>query len=372
MIPPLPQPDPLPLPAQPWLLWALLVLTFVLHLLPMNLLLGGSIIGAVSRARAKRVAHAATLARLVANSLPVLVAAAVTLGVAALLFLQVLYGRLFFTAAVLLAVPWIAVVPVLILAYYGTYFARPTPARPLPSAALLWGVALAFGGIAFVYSNVMGLMLRPEEFLGRFQATASGLQLSLTDPTLAPRFLHMLLGALAISGLAVALAAERARTNDPAFATWAARQGVYWCAGATILNFLPGFWWLAALPREVLLGFLGQNPLATTFFVLGILAALAGLGLLVPAAFAPEPRPLLLGAAGSLVASLVLMVLVRDAARNMTLALAGFRTTPWAEPQWGPIAIFAVLLLAAVAYIAWMVTALARGPGKEKQVRMES
>ncbi|RPJ57402.1 MAG: hypothetical protein EHM24_29520, partial [Acidobacteria bacterium] len=310
MIPPLPQADPVPLPAPAWLLWALLMLTFVLHLLPMNLVLGGSIIGAVARVRARRLPQAAALAALVARSMPVLVAAAVTFGVAALLFLQALYGRLFFTAAVLLAAPWLSVVPVLILLYYGTYLARPTDARPLPPAWLLWAVALGFAAIAFVYSNVMGLVLRPQEFAGRFQATASGLQLGFGDPTLVPRFLHMLLGALAVSGLAVSLSGNHARARNPEFATWAARQGVYWCTGATILNFLPGFWWLAALPREVLLGFMGQNPLATTWFVLGVLAALGGLALLVPAAFAPQPGRLLLGATGALVVGLVFMVLV--------------------------------------------------------------
>ena len=371
MIPPLPQVDPLPLPAPAWLLWALLTLTFVLHLMPMNLVLGGSIIGAVARARARRTPHAAALAGLVARWLPVLVAAAVTFGVAALLFLQVLYGRLFFAAAVLMAVPWITVVPVLILAYYGTYLARPSASRPLPPPWLLWAVALGFAAIAFIYSNVMGLVLRPEEFAGRFQATASGLQLGFSDPTLIARFLHMLLGALAVSGLAVALAGGRAGTRDTEFGAWASRHGVYWCAGATIVNFLPGFWWLAALPREVLLGFMGQNPLATTWFVLGVLAALGALALLVPAAFAPQPGRLLLGATAGLVVSLVFMVLVRDAAREMTLAQIGFRTTPWVEPQWVPIGIFAVLLVAALACVVWMAVALARSSAAKPKVAVQ-
>ena len=242
----------------------------------------------------------------------------------------------------------------------------------MPPAWLLWGIALGFAGIAFVYSNVMGLLLRPEEFLARFQASASGLHLSLRDPTLLPRFLHMLLGAIAVSGVAIALAAEGRRSRDPEFATWAGRQGVYWCSAATILNFLPGFWWLAALPREVLLGFLGQDPLATTWFVLGILSALGALALLVPAAFAPEPGKLLYGASAGLVLSLVFMVLVRDAAREMTLAHIGFRSTPWVEPQWVPIGIFAVLLVAALACVVWMVVALAKGAAVTEELRIEN
>jgi hypothetical protein len=37
------------MPAPPWMLWSLLLLTFFLHLLAMNFVLGGSIITAVSR-----------------------------------------------------------------------------------------------------------------------------------------------------------------------------------------------------------------------------------------------------------------------------------------------------------------------------------
>jgi len=43
------------------------------------------------------------------------------LGVAPLLFLQVLYGRLFFTSSILMAGFWLAVVPLLIVAYYCAY-----------------------------------------------------------------------------------------------------------------------------------------------------------------------------------------------------------------------------------------------------------
>jgi hypothetical protein len=138
-------------------------------------------------------------------------------------------------------------------------------------------------------------------------------------------------------------------------------HGVYWAAGATIANFLPGFWWLAALPREALLGLMGQNPVATTFFAVSILASLAAMGLLVPAAFAPEPGRLLAGAATLLILAVVLMVLVRDAARTMVLAPAGYRVTSWVEPQWGPIAIFGVLLVVALLAVGWMVVVLVRG-----------
>ncbi len=373
MIPHLPTLDPLPLPGPAWLLWGLLMLTFVVHLLAMNLLLGGAIIGLVARVRGERPTvegrgrppNSARLAGLIARALPVLVAATVTFGVAALLFLQVLYGRLFFTAAVLLAVPWFAVVVILVGAYYSAYYASMRAQSGRIPAAALWLVVLGLATVAFMYSNVMGLLLRPAEFLARAQASASGLHLNLDDPTVIPRYLHVLLGALAVGGLAVAVWGSILRRRDEAFGAWMSVHGVFWAAGATIVNFLPGFWWLAALPREALLALLGQDPLGTFYFAVGILASLAALGLLVPAAFAPDPRRLLYGAAGSLGLALVTMVMVRDTARRIVLAPSGFRTTAWVVPQWGPIAIFAVLLVAAIATVAWMVAMLARAATRQ-------
>ena len=47
----IPWPDPLPMPAPFGLAWFLLLLTFFLHLVPMNLAFGGAVIGALLRAR---------------------------------------------------------------------------------------------------------------------------------------------------------------------------------------------------------------------------------------------------------------------------------------------------------------------------------
>jgi len=368
MIPQIPQLDPLPLPAPAWLLGFLLSLTFVLHLLAMNLLLGGAVIALISRLRAGKSAdgqrrasgHAGRLAALVARALPVLVAATVTFGVAALLFLQVLYGRLFFTAAVLLAVPWFGVVIVLVAVYYTAYFASIRAKAGAVPAWAFWAIAVGLAAIAFIYSNVMGLALLPGEFLARARASGSGVHLNLGDPTLAPRYLHVLLGSLAVAGLAIALWGSFLRRRDEAFGAWMTGHGVFWAAGATIVNFLPGFWWLAALPREALLAMLGQDPVITLCFAVGVLASLGSLALLVPAAFAPDPRRLLLGAAASLGVALVLMAVVRDAARRMTLAPTGFLPTDWVAPQWVPIAIFAALLVVSIAAVVWMVVKLAR------------
>jgi hypothetical protein len=82
----IPTADTLPVPWG-WFQF-LLLLTFLLHLLFMNAMLGSAIIGLVSELR--KPSEPPPLARDLAGSLPFLIAFAVNFGVAPLLFLQVL------------------------------------------------------------------------------------------------------------------------------------------------------------------------------------------------------------------------------------------------------------------------------------------
>ena len=362
MIPAIPQPDPLALPAPAWLLWALLMLTFFLHLIPMNLVLGGSIVGAIARVRGRRGdrPQEAELAHLVVKAMPILISATVTLGVAALLFLQVLYGRAFFASAVVMGWWWLSVIGLLILTYYAAYLLAFREASLGAAATLLaWLVAAVAGLIALVYGNNMTMMLKPLELVARYAADGRGVQLNLLDPTLFPRHLHMVLGAIAVSGLAVAVAGVARRKHDAAFALWAVRYGAFYCGLATSVNIFAGLWWLAALPRDVLLQFMGRDLTAIGVLLAGILLTMTGAGLLVLAATGRRPALAVTASTLTLMAGVVMMLLTRDTVRRVSLELAGFQAVNWVAPQWGPIAIFGALLVGAVATVLWMTRALA-------------
>jgi hypothetical protein len=355
--------DPLPLPAPAGLLWSLLMLTFFLHLLPMNFVLGGSLIAALARLRGRDPArpHHRALAEWLAKAMPVAVAAAVSFGVAPLLFVQTLYGRLFFSSSVVMAWFWLGVIPLLILAYYGSYLLAFRGERLGGSATAVAGiVALFFVAIAFLYSNNMSLMLRPEFFTAKYAASGSGWQLNLGDPTLVPRFLHMLLGALAVAGMAVTHYGLFRLKRDPEFGDWAIRHGTLWFLIPTIFNLLAGAWWLAALPREVMLDFMGRDGAASAVLVLGALLGLTTLLLMAMWVYSPRPQLLARFAGTTLVLTLVAMIFTRDHVRQAMLRRAGFQANGWVAPQWGPIAIFALLLLMALAVIVWMVAIFVR------------
>jgi len=72
-----------------------------------------------------------------------------------------------------------------------------------------------------------------------------------------------------------------------------------------------------------------------------------------------RPGVMLIISAGTLLAGIAMMLLTRDAVRRFSLELAGYQPVNWIAPQWGPIAIFLVLLVAAVGTVIWMTRALA-------------
>ncbi len=369
----IPRLDPAPLAGPAGLMGFLLLLTFFLHLVPMNFVLGGSLVALVARRRAARPGgeHARELVRYFARTMPIAVAAAVSFGVAPLLLVQALYGRLFFASSVLMAWSWFAVVPLLVIAYYGTYLLAFRTHGPGGATGLATGLvtplvaaaaALVFVVIGWLYANNMTLMLRPDAWVETYARSAAGLHLNLGDPTLWPRFLHLLFGALAVTGIAVAHYGlwRRRRDADPAFGTWAIRQGALWFCVPTGINVLWGLGWLIALPREVMRRFMGDDGFATATLGSGILLGVASLVLLALAVYAPRPERLVRIGSVTLVLTLALMILSRDQVRRGMLDAAGFEPNPWVVPQWGPIALFALLLVGAVATIAWMVRAYAR------------
>jgi hypothetical protein len=369
----IPNAEPLPLPAPAWLLWTLLLLTFFLHLIAMNAVLGGSIISAAALAR-RSSEHHRRLASSIGKVLPTLVAAAVTFGVAPLLFLQALYGRLLFTSSILMGWVWLSVVPILILAYYGTYLIAFYPERFRRVLPWIGGAtAVLFLTIAFIYVNNMSLALRPAAFLPMFVENARGTQLNVGDATFLPRFLHMVLGAIAVAGLAVASYGFIARRKDEAWGEWVMRHGAVWFVAATAVNIVVGFWWLFVLPQQVMLRLIGQGAalgagLAPTLWMgVGILL---GIGALALGVMVMTGRRLDLAIRGAWIAlggSMVGMVLVRDEVRRATLEPSGFALTSWTEPQWGVIAIFGALLIAAFATVIWMGMVLLR-PKKSETV----
>ena len=216
-IPAIPALDPTPLPAPAWLFQVLLLVTFFVHILFLNITLGGAVIGTVHGLLAKSPeAPGRRLGRFLVSLLPVSVSFTVTTGVAPLLFIQLLYGQVFYGATVLIGWLWLAIVPLIVVAYYSVYLYKFEVGAPGGRTTWLGIAAACFVVVAAIQVLVNVLQLTPP----RWEAVAKAIGAVLQDPTLLPRYLHFLLGSLAVAGIFLAVVAVERGEPDAGPLLW--------------------------------------------------------------------------------------------------------------------------------------------------------
>ncbi len=355
---PIPSPDPMPLPGPVWLMMALLLVTFLLHIIAMNLTLGGTAIAVMCAARRKTDKFAGQLAGDLLEILTITLAFTITLGVAALLFVQVLYGNLLYASSILIGAFWIAVIPLLIVAYYGLYYSKSHPASTGP----LWLSLLLMLGIGFIYVNNFTLMLAPQRWLAMYRNSTAGWNLNWGEPSLAPRYLHFMLGAFAVAGLAVFIAGVWNRSTD--YGRWMMQHGSKWFVVPTVINYLVGMWFLIALPRPVLLDLFAGNPLGASLLGIGMLLPLAAVAHVILAAKTDKTLLHARLAVVTTLLTLVVMVALRQVVRNAYVAPYVQLNALPVKPQWDVIGLFLVLFVAGLATVFFMLKKVWAGQGK--------
>lgn len=356
MNPIVPSPDVLPLPAPVWLLEFLLVFTFIAHVVPMNLLFGGGFLAAISHMLAKKDKRHEFLARRISQLMPVVIAFTVTLGVAPLLFVQVLYGQMVYSSSILMANAWFWVVPLVIIIYYLAYllaFKWDSLAGMRPAVA--WIIAILVAVIGFIYSNNFTLMLRPEIWASHYFKDTAGGTLNWNDPSLYPRYLHMLFGAVAVAGLWIMILGVRGKSGDADWSKWSRTYGAKIFMHSTLANIFIGFWFLLALPEPVRMIFMGKNPMATGMLMLGLLLTVAAWILISKASRAEHPKAAAWTGAVLLLGVLSCMAVMRQMVRTASLDPYFKLSELQSQPQWGVFAIFAVTLLIGLGVVIWMV-----------------
>lgn len=339
----IPSPDSIPV-SWGWFQFLLLV-TFPLHLLAMNAMLGGLAIGVVQHIRGGDLRR--ELAHRIAIALPLVIAFVVNLGVAPLLFVQVLYGQFMYSSSILMGVFWIAIIPILIIAYYGAYlydfrFARLGSAGPLIAAV----VFLLLGVIGFFYSSNMLLMSLPERF-GEYFGHRNGTLLVLDHPEFWPRFLHMFLGSLAIGGLFAGLLGRFYKSSRPELAAHAEEVGMGSFFVLTLCNLFAGFWYLLSLTEALRHIFLGGDVGATLAFTGALLLAIGAL-------FGAYLRKFWLTFSHA-VALVVVMTFIRSWLRAAYLQDVFTLDQLQVVPQYSPMIFFFVTLVAGIACLGWLI-----------------
>ena len=200
---PVPKDIPLPLPMAEWILVVVLILSFLLHILFINLMVGGSILTFWYEVRGLKNKDYDTLAREIAGTITVNKSLAVVLGVAPLLSINVLYTVYFYSANALTGNMWISIVPWVTVAFLVLYLHKYSWDRLKDNKTLHIGIlgigVVSFLMIPFIFLTNINLMLFPEKW-----GVVKGFTDALTLPNVFPRYLHFLTASMAISGFFLA------------------------------------------------------------------------------------------------------------------------------------------------------------------------
>lgn len=191
---------PLPLPVPEWFLVVVLVLMFLVHILFVNLMLGGAVLTLVYQLLGLRKPDYDKLAYEVAQTITVNKSLAVVMGIAPLLAINTLYTTYFYTANALTGLVWILVIPLVTIAFLLTYAHKFLWHRlennKFLHISLIATAVLIFLFIPLIFLTNVNLMMFPDKW-----SVVEGFFSALLLPNVLPRYLHFLNACLAATGL---------------------------------------------------------------------------------------------------------------------------------------------------------------------------
>jgi hypothetical protein len=333
----MPLPDYSFLPAPLWLITVLHIVTLTLHFVAMNFMLGGLIF--ILFGKLSNRWNDPTIKRLV-KLLPSFMAATVTLGVAPLLFVQLVYYQQIYSASIVSGWFWIMIFVVVIVSYYFLYGAAFSErGRPVFLALALLGLLY----VSVVYSSVFSMAERPELIHSLYESNQSGL---VVNPELGIwifRWLHMIAGAITVGAF---FAGILGRNNMGVFIL-SKRFYLWGMVGAMILGVV----------YMLTLGDYLRPFMRSPAIWLVLVSAILSLGSLH---FFFKQR--LVPAGIMLSVSLVSMVVIRHLLRLILLEGKFDPASIPVNPQWSVFVIFLVFFLIAIGLVWYMIRLLLTGP----------
>jgi hypothetical protein len=264
------------LPAPFWFIQFFKVLGFTLHAAPMGLWYAGVVLAMLWAARGKQ--HARRFAARLMTQMPVIIAYGVNFGIVPLLFVQVAYAKVFYPATILMAWFWLAIIALLIPAYYGVYlYTSGMASRSWPTRWQLaggWTAAVFFILIGFIFANGFSLMANVAGWSDLWlrhnvAGAALGTALNTADAMLWPRWLLMFGLALGTTAAWIYFdAAWLAGRESEEYRRWAAAVAWRLATVGALWFAVSGDWyvfgtWPEAVRREMFSGPLIVLTLAT-------------------------------------------------------------------------------------------------------------
>lgn len=197
---PVPHDIPLPLPVPEPVLVFLLIFSFLVHIVFVNLMLGGSLLTLWCQIKGLKNKEYDELAHEIAKTITVNKSLAVVMGVAPLLTINTLYTMYFYTANSLTGLMWIAIIPLVTVAFLLTYLHKYTwrifQNNKAIHITIIAMACMIFLFIPLIFLTNINLMLFPEKW-----GSIKGFMSALTLPNVFPRYLHFIFASLSVTGL---------------------------------------------------------------------------------------------------------------------------------------------------------------------------
>jgi hypothetical protein len=299
----------------------------------MNFILGGAAVLLISRLNDKWQQSAV---KKYIKLLPTVMAATITFGVAPLLFLQLTYHRLAYSAAIISGWFWMLIIVVAIIVYYffyGTAFLSDETGRRRTTYLAVAVVGLLY--ISFAYSSIFALAERPGLMGIVYASSQCGCAVNPDVGSYLFRWLHMILGALTVGGFFVGLLGR----NTPSVYEAGRRAYLVGMVAAMVA----GLVYLFTL-GDFLRPFMRSSGI--WMVTAGLLLSLGSLHFFLKKKFLP--------AGIMLFSSMFLMVFSRHLLRLVRLDGRWDPSTIPVQPQWSVFLVFLICFLLAAALIAFM------------------
>ncbi len=353
-------PSTVALPAPDWFIQFFKWLGFTLHLVPMNLWYAGMLVALCLHFGGGQ--YARLFASRLLRAMPVIVALGVNFGVVPLLFIQVAYFKVFYPATILMAWYWLAIVGLLIPAYYGVYayaWGLRNDSKPLAGwrIAAGWIAAMFFLAIGFIFSNGLSLMDHLERWPALWNAhqmsgAALGTAMNWSDPTLWPRWLLMFGLALCTTAAWVLVDAFflAARTTEDAYRQWAAGYAKQLYTFGMLWTAMAGGWYVFLTWSDTLREQMFHGPLLALTVVTAIAPGLPWL-LTLKAKTRTAAALVAVGQFGVLAVNAA----SRQVVQNLNLKERSFDVS--AQPidvQWSPMAMFLIVFVMGTVVVGWI------------------
>ena len=343
--------DPLGVPFYPAVFQGLSILTFALHICFVNLVLGGAILATWGHFCRDERWH--KLSRALAKATTINISIAIVLGVAPLLFVQVIYDPFWYTSNLLSAWWTMLFLAALItgaLAMYVFYLRHRSLARRAGSFGLLAVACILFA--ALIIHALSMQALHPEQWLGwyvsKLQMSTGGWGLNAFRIS---RLLHFLVPSILNTGIFLMLYAwffKPRRDADSAYLAWLAGIGLRMARYAAIATALIGVWWLLELPAQF--HFVTDHSL-----IAGYVLAILLIMVLFKSGETPSPYAPIAGSLSLL--TILVMSVSRESLRMSYLKPFGYSIYDYPMTvDWGSTLLFLGTLLLGVMVVAYLLT----------------